>query len=285
MRKYTTQQKMFWGQSIAAIAIFALVALAVLLPAPARAQTGALDSYHLAMLPPFQNTSPKRSPHIRRTWGVIGGVGVNVVTVNPAARSVRIMPGFAADADPQRGYFPFESFRDIVERYKPRVAINGTYFHLANGQPTGSIVRYNTFLYQGQCGTAINFFEDGGIDFRFPDQPGGYSFRNVQHAICTGPTLVRNTCLYLHPEQEGFYDPGVLGVARRSAIGLTCSEKVVLVTVHTPISLNKLAHIMIRLGCRHAANLDGGSSSALYSNGRYVTIPQRKLSNVILVYD
>ncbi|MFO7947326.1 MAG: phosphodiester glycosidase family protein [Armatimonadota bacterium] len=239
----------------------------------------------LTMLPPFGNTSEQRSAHIHRTWGIIEGVGVNVVRINPAPPRVRIMPGFARDADPQRGYFPFESFRNIVERYKPRVAINGTYFNMVNGQPTGSIVRFDTFLYQGQCGTAIRFYEDGRINFRFPNEPDHYSFQDVQHAICTGPTLVRDGKFYLYPRAEGFYDPGVLGTARRSAIGLTKSGKVLLVTVHTEIPLETLARIMVRLDCRHAANLDGGSSSALYSNGAYITVPGRKLSNVILVYD
>jgi exopolysaccharide biosynthesis protein len=31
--------------------------------------------------------------------------------------------------------------------------------------------------------------------------------------------------------------------------------------------------------------LDGGSSSALYSNGQFITKPGRKLTNLILVYD
>ncbi len=236
-------------------------------------------------LPLFGNSTPQRSPHVARSWQLIGRVGVNVITVNTAAPSVRVMPGFARHADPQRGYFPWESFHRIVARYQPRAAINGTYFHLQNGQPTGTIVRYSQYLYQGRCGTAICFHENGEVRFRFPDGTQELSFSECRHALCTGPTLARDAALYLHPREEGFTDPAVLGTARRSALGLTCSEKLILVTVHTPVTLNKLAHIMLRLGVRHAANLDGGSSSALYSNGMFVTLPNRKLSHVILVYD
>ncbi len=239
----------------------------------------------LPPLPVFGNCTPNRSPHVVRSWQIIGGVGVNVVTVNTAAPTVRVMPGFARNADPKRGCFPQESFYRIVARYQPRVAINGTYFNLQNGQPTGTIVRYSQFLYQGRYGTAVCFDEAGKVQFRFPGSGEPIGFGECVHGISTGPTLVRDSALYLHPREEGFTDPSVLGKARRSVIGLTSHDKLILVTVHTPVTLNKLAHIMLRLGCKSAANLDGGSSSALYSNGLYVTVPRRKLSNVILVYD
>ena len=236
-------------------------------------------------LPLFGNSTPNRSPHVMRSWQIIGGVGVNVIRVNTQAHSVRVMPGFARNADPKRGYFPRDNFYQIMSRYQPRAAINGTYFHLQNGQPTGTIVRYSQYLYQGQYGTAICFDDNCNVEFRFRDGLKPFSFIGVRHAICTGPTLVRDRAVYLRAREEGFTDPGVLGTARRSAIGMTSANKLLLVTVHTPVTLNKLAHIMLRLGCCSAANLDGGASSGLYSNGMFVTIPGRKLSNVILVYD
>jgi hypothetical protein len=256
----------------------------LLLPLPSRQLPEPTEPPSRPTVQPFGNTTPNRSVHITRTWQLIGGVGVNVVWIDTEAPTVRVLAGFATGAHPQRGYFPFESFRSFIDRYQPRVAINGTYFHLSNGQPTGTLVRFNTYLYQGRCGTAICFDEQGNVSFRFPDG-SPQSFRSIRHAICTGPTLVKDAALYLHAREEGFTDPSVLGKARRSAIGQTCSDRLVFVTVHTPITLNKLANIMLKLGCRHAANLDGGSSSALYSNGMYVTKPSRALSHVILVYD
>jgi hypothetical protein len=239
----------------------------------------------LSPLPLFGNSTPIRTPHVVRSWQLIGGVGVNVITVNSEASTVRVMPGFARNADPQRGYFPAEDFYQIIARYQPRAAINGTYFHVHNGQPTGTIVRYSQYLYQGRAGTAVCFDDVGKVEFRFREEGQPISFVGTRHAICTGPTLVRDAEFYLYPKEEGFTDPAVLGTARRSAIGLTGTGKLLLVTIHTPVTLNKLAHIMLRLGCYSAANLDGGSSSALYSNGLFVTKPSRKLSHVILVYD
>jgi len=237
--------------------------------------------------PPFRNSRQQRSDHIVRTWQLIGGVGVNIVTVDLSAEHVRFMPGFAANADPTRGYFPLEDFYRIVRHYQPRVAINGTYFHLLNGTPTGPIVRHGKMLYDGRWGTTISLDAKGRLTFRY--QSGTYGrhrgWEGVYNAICTGPTLVRDGKLWLHPRREGFRDRAVLGSARRSALGLTWDNRLVLVTVGSRISLNKLGNIMLRLNCKQAANLDGGSSSALYSNGEFVTRPERKLSNVLLVYD
>lgn len=238
--------------------------------------------------PLFRNSQPQRSVHVNRSWQLIGGVGVNVVHVNLRPANVRLMVGFAEGADPRRGYFPRENFHRIVKRYQPRVAINGTYFHLLNGQPTGSIVRHGEFLYDGRWGTTIALDRQGDVTFHYKSGTYGrhLDWSNVEHALTSGPTLVRDGKVWLYPRAEGFRDPRVLvGTARRSAIGLTWDNRLVLVTVHTPISLNKLANIMLRFSCQAAVNLDGGSSSALYCNGQFVTLPQRRLSNVLLVYD
>jgi len=264
---------------------------AVAVPAPAEPAPppapGRVEAAMVYKPPAFRNSRQQRSEHVLRSWQLIGGVGVNIVTVNLSAKNVRFMPGFAAGADPVRGYFPLQNFYHIVQHYQPRVAINGTYFHLLNGSPTGPMVRHGKMLYDGRWGTTISLDDKGGLAFRY--QSGTYGrhrgWEGITNAISTGPTLVRDGKLWLHPRQEGFRDPAVLGRARRSALGLTWDNRLVLVTVGTRISLNKLGNIMLRLNCKQAANLDGGSSSALYSNGEYITKPNRKLSNVLLIYD
>lgn len=233
------------------------------------------------------NSRQQRSEHVSRSWQLIGGVGVNVIYVNTRPENVRVVVGFGAGADPVRGYFPRDNFYRIVKWYRPRAAINGTYFHLTNGQPTGSIVRNGSFLYDGRWGTTICLDRDGHVSFRYQSGTLGHhrGWAGVENAITTGPTLVRDGKLYLHARAEGFRDTNMLGIARRSAIGLTWDDRLILVTVPTPISLNKLSNIMLRFSCKAAANLDGGSSSALYCNGEFITKPQRALSHVLLVYD
>lgn len=255
--------------------------------APIQAAATVAEAAPIARVPPFRNSTTKRSDHVWRTWELIGGVGVNVVFVNTQPANVRFLTGFAAEADPARGFFPREDFYRTVKRYKPRVAINGTYFHLLNGQPTGAIVRHGRFLYDGRWGTTICIDRKGHVSFRYQSGVLGHNrgWDGVENAITTGPTLVRDGRLYMHARKEGFKDPAVLGCARRSALGLTWDNRLVLVTVETPISLNRLGNIMLRLNCKAAANLDGGSSTALYCNGEFVSKPHRRLSNVLLVYD
>ena len=43
------------------------------------------------------------------------------------------------------------------------------------------------------------------------------------------------------------------------------------------------AYVMKALGVKHALNLDGGGSSAMYINGGYVVGPGRSLPNVVLL--
>lgn len=252
-------------------------------PAPAASEAvAATVPFHA-----FENSSKRRSDHVWHTWTLIGGVGVNVIYVNTKPKTVRFLAGFGSGADPERGYFPREDFYRTVKRYHPRAAINGTYFHLLNVQPTGSIVRHGRFLYDGRWGTTICLDRKGHVSFRYQSGTLGHNRRwaGVENAISTGPTVVRDGRLYLHARKEGFRDPGVLGSARRSALGLTWDDRLVLVTVETPITLNKLGNIMLALSCKAAANLDGGSSTALYCNGDFVSKPGRALSNVLLVYD
>lgn len=256
-------------------------------PAPALLLSSVSATAASAFFRGFENSRRQRSDHVWRSWQLIGGVGVNIIYVNTKPENVRVVVGFGAGADPARGYFPRDSFYRIVQWYRPRAAINGTYFHLVNGQPTGAIVRNGRFLFDGRWGTTICLDRDGHVTFRYQSGTLGHhrGWVGVENAITTGPTVVRDGRLYLQPRAEGFRDPSVLGVARRSAIGLTWDNRLVLVTVPTPVSLNKLGNIMLRLSCKAAANLDGGSSSALYCNGEFVTKPQRALSNVLLVYD
>lgn len=42
---------------------------------------------------------------------------------------------------------------------------------------------------------------------------------------------------------------------------------------------------MSELGCVHAMNLDGGSSSALYGKDNIITAPGRKLNTMLMVID
>ncbi|WP_404786697.1 phosphodiester glycosidase family protein [Altericista sp. CCNU0014] len=124
-----------------------------------------------------------------------------------------------------------------------------------------------------QCGTQVDY----GIEFRSAAVPPGCQFRQ---AVGGGPQLLPNDT----SQQEGFtaYDNGELirdaiGSKQRNArtaIGLKPDGSVVWVMVaqtkarDSGMTLDELADFMKRLGVTSALNLDGGTSSSLYAQGK-----------------
>ncbi len=242
----------------------------------------------LVTAPQFTTSQPERSAHIARTWERVGGVGVNVVTVNPRPENVNVVLGLAQGTVLSQGKFGRETFGAMVRRFRPRVAINGTYFHLRTNAPVGALVMEGRLIYDGLSSAVLTVGEDGHLRIEYHRSKFGRDFGwagTVRTAIGAGPMLLRNGRVALTPYDEGFGDPSLFALARRSAVGVTPEGKLLLVTIHTPVTLNKLAYIMLRLGAVDVMALDGGSSSALYSNGQFITTPGRKLTNLILVYD
>ncbi len=117
---------------------------------------------------------------------------------------------------------------------------------------------------------------------------------NIMQAVQGGPQLVRNGQIYIPYAWEGF-GPGFYGGrTARSAIGITHTGKVLLVTVDgrrpresSGINLPELAELMKTLGARDAMNLDGGGSATLVVGGRVVSaLPrggERMVSGVLVV--
>ena len=98
-----------------------------------------------------------------------------------------------------------------------------------------------------------------------------------------GPYLVKEGKIIADPLKENFTHYKIKdGSFARSGIGVTKNEKLLLVTVNSA-TVKELALIMQKLGAFHAMNLDGGASSGLYVNGKYLTKPGRLLSNALVI--
>jgi exopolysaccharide biosynthesis protein len=105
----------------------------------------------------------------------------------------------------------------------------------------------------------------------------------AEEILGCGPTLVRNGEIAVYPESEEFQDPKILTMAcGRSAVGITQSGHLIMITCGGA-TITQLAEIMLELGCSDAMNLDGGASSSLIYDGRYLTAPGRNISNALLV--
>lgn len=108
------------------------------------------------------------------------------------------------------------------------------------------------------------------------------AWRAVSEAVGAGPRLLTDGFVTCDPYGEGFSDPRVTrNTAPRSAVGITKSGKILLVTV-PGVTVHQLARVMQKLRAYQAMNFDGGSSSGLYVRGKMLTRPGRPLSNILV---
>lgn len=106
-------------------------------------------------------------------------------------------------------------------------------------------------------------------------------WKTVIEGVGAGPTLVKGGQIVLDAEVEGFKDPKIISASgARSMVGILANGNVVLAISSGTVS--QMAIVMKGLGCRDAMNLDGGASSGLYANGRFVRKAGRPLSNVLI---
>jgi hypothetical protein len=107
-------------------------------------------------------------------------------------------------------------------------------------------------------------------------------FANAWQAIGGGPQLLVEGSEFADPRAEGFTDPKIFRTCRRSMVGISEDQSELIFAV-TNASLDEGAHIMKQLGAYDAMNLDGGASSGLWANGKYLVHPGRQINNALIV--
>lgn len=183
-----------------------------------------------------------------------------------------------------------EELKKIADRAGAVAAMNGTFFDAytdsATKNPYGYIVSGGRMVWTapGDNRTILLFDANGNVEFA----DGGdflkrFEQGDVAGALQAGPRLVRNGKVDVNVQAEGFKDPKILtGGGARSAIGVTRDHKLILATV-PGATIPQMAELMKQAGALHAMNMDGGASSGLYYNGKYVTKPGRAISNALLI--
>ena len=178
-----------------------------------------------------------------------------------------------------------ESWGSFINRVHPDAAINGTYFCQRTFMPVGDVAVGGNLLFKGVVGTGMCITADNQVAMlpgprqRKPDWSG---FSSV---LCAGPRLLTDGQVTVNARAEGFRDPRVLGSATRSAVAYNATNGLLyLITIEKSISLKNLAYVCKHLGATDAMTLDGGSSSALYAQGRTITRPARGIGTAIVVY-
>ncbi|MFD2332805.1 phosphodiester glycosidase family protein [Cohnella sp. GCM10020058] len=207
---------------------------------------------------------------------------VSIVLLHPSVRLDTVLAGDKIGK--------VEELGSMAKRAKARVAINGTFFdaytdsdykvpygYIAGGgklKKNSSGDKRATFLYDAHQLAEIV----PGLSFMERFNQG-----TVEGAVQAGPQLVANGKVALDILGEGFKDPKILtNGGARSAIGITRDHRLILLTTGGA-TIPQLAEMMKQAGAWQAMNLDGGASSGLWVDGKYVTKPGRLLSNALVV--
>ncbi len=207
------------------------------------------------------------------------GVPIHLVTVDLNRSDLVIRPVVA----PAGQRYTVGQF---VKAHQPLAAVNGTFFDTITGVTVGNLVSEGRLLSEGMAGSNLILRRDGGTELTSSKRNLGryQDWSQTSFAIGAGPTLLADGAYVLDPRSEGFRDPSLFRPRPRTAIGVTKENKLRMVVVTNGVTLWTLAHIMKDLGCHHALNLDGGSSSSLTVGGSTVVAPQRKLTNMVGVF-
>lgn len=232
----------------------------------------------LSALPGLASPPQKNSPVSYRR-AVVNGVRAYVVTVDLNCRRISLVP--------QSSNGHYKSFRRFIHESKPVAAINGTFFDPATATIICNLMSGGKLLSEGRVGHSLRIDSQNHAQLVSTAGTPGRSLMKLSDwsfGVSSGPTLLRSGNYTLTPWREGFRDPGLFGLAPRSAIGITSKNKLILVSVRKPVRLQRLAWMMKNLGAKDALNLDGGSSTALYYQGSFVARPRRMLTNIVAVY-
>lgn len=117
------------------------------------------------------------------------------------------------------------------------------------------------------------------------------SLKGAKHIIGAGPYLVKDSQIYVDTNVQKLQ--AISGKNPRSAIGFNADGTFMIVTIDgrekasVGMTLDELAKLMKNIGCDYAMNFDGGSSSALYVDGKIANSAHNKegiaISNALIV--
>lgn len=181
---------------------------------------------------------------------------------------------------PERGTDPrFNQGGDTV------VVKDGKVARIVPGIPaaipeTGFLINMQMATAAGQQDVLGRFKPGMTVDYKL-DAPG---WEGVQELVQAGPLLVSGGRPDIDLDLENFVEEKIRHLAMgRSFAGLT-ADGILTIGVTTAVTVHDLASVLIDMGLEHATSLDGGGSSALWYDGRYLAGPGRKLANGLGIY-
>ena len=156
------------------------------------------------------------------------------------------------------------------------LAINASGFYDPDGQGNGGTPHGLVIKDGQQLWDWVDEAGDKVIGFDYNNQLNIRNFSSsssFRDAVQFGPVLVLNG-------QAALSGSSGWGMQPRSAIGQTEDGQVLMLVVDgrqpgysVGCTVGDLAEVMLRYGAQQACNLDGGSSSIMYYNGRKISLP------------
>jgi exopolysaccharide biosynthesis protein len=234
------------------------------------------------MAAPAKKTPPpaKPSPAIGYFRKSVAGVPVHVVQIDPRRAGVHVTV-----ATSRSGIGGREAWGSLLKRARPAAAITGTYFDTASFVPVGTIVAQGATVHRGGVGTALTISADGKAKLIGPMRGRRHDCEAYQTVMRAGHRLLTSAKATLNARAEGFRDPAIFQLKRRSVVGITSSGKLLFVAIERGVSLRTAAVVLRGLGAVDAMCLDGGGSTALYCRGKTRVKTDRALTNLLVVYD
>ncbi|MBU3127447.1 phosphodiester glycosidase family protein [Clostridium sp. FP2] len=175
------------------------------------------------------------------------------------------------------------NLNDLIKQENGIAGVNASGFVDVDGKgnggvPTGVIIKDGEVLYYEKgfkTYSLIGFDKNGILTL------GNYTIKqmkdlNIQDGISFGPFLIVNN------KPATIYGDGGWGINPRTAIGQKQDGTIIFVVIDgrqlnsIGATIKEVQDIMIEEGCVNAANLDGGSSSVMYHQGKLINSPSSK---------
>lgn len=164
----------------------------------------------------------------------------------------------------------------------PQVQVTDGYVSAINNGSTQIPSDGYVIYFRGQSASQFRVGRQVSYTETAPDGSPVGDFANARQAIGGGPQLLAAGSFDTDPTAEGFTDPKIFRSGKRSLIGVSRDQSEVIFAV-ADCALDECARIMQRLGAYNAMELDGGASSGLWANGRYVVSPGRRINNALVL--
>lgn len=195
----------------------------------------------------------------------------------------------AAASDDCSNNCPTKPLHEYVNENGGFAGMNGAYFCPPDYSSCGGKVNsFDYALYHSNRGKWINedarswnktgLFTFNGSSVDFYKKSNEYDGDSVTAGISNYPSLVKNGEVVV---KDGDLTSFQKIKGTRGAIGMG-GENLYLAVI-TGATVEEAAYVMRTLGVKHALNLDGGGSSAMYIDGRYVVGPGRSLPSAVVL--